>query len=121
MRRTTTARKDRRKAAGRRIFLGTTDATLLALAAATGQSCAGFGEAGAARLDRDVGNVQRGQYGVTSPPANVGDVVIVGSSMRDNRRVDMERGTVRGYDARTGALRWAFDPIPSDSTYSAWS
>ena len=105
---------------GRRIFLGTIDATLLALDAATGQLCGGFGEAGVVRLDRDVGNVQRGQYGVTSPPAIVGDVVIVGSSMGDNRRVDMERGTVRGYDARTGALRWAFDPIPRDSTHPAW-
>jgi quinoprotein glucose dehydrogenase len=33
----------------------------------------------------------------------------------------MERGTVRAYDARTGALRWAFDPIPRDSTHPAWA
>jgi quinoprotein glucose dehydrogenase len=42
----------------------------------------------------------------------VGDVVITGSSIGDNGAVDMPRGVVRGYDARTGALRWTWDPIP---------
>ena len=106
---------------GARIFFGTIDARLLALDASTGQPCPEFGLNGTVRLDGDVGNVQEGQYGVTSPPAIVGDLVIVGSSMGDNRRVDMERGTVRAYDARTGALRWAFDPVPRDSTHPAWT
>ncbi len=106
---------------GRRIFLGTIDATLIALDASTGALCTGFGDNGLVRLDTGVGRVQRGQYGVTSPPAIVGDILIVGSSMGDNRRVDMEHGTVRGHDARTGELRWAFDPIPRDSTHPAWS
>ncbi|MGH7502216.1 MAG: pyrroloquinoline quinone-dependent dehydrogenase [Longimicrobiales bacterium] len=106
---------------GARIFMGTIDARLIALDAGTGALCAGFGEDGTVRLDRDVGRVQEGQYGVTSPPAIAGDVIVVGSSMGDNRRVDMERGTVRGYDARTGALRWTFDPIPRDSTHGTWA
>jgi quinoprotein glucose dehydrogenase len=54
----------------------------------------------------------RGSYQVTSPPVIVGDVVITGSSIGDNGAVDMPRGVVRGYDARTGALRWTWDPIP---------
>jgi quinoprotein glucose dehydrogenase len=73
------------------------------------------------RLDRDVGTVQEGQYGVTSPPLVIGDLVVVGSSMGDNRRVDMERGTVRAYDARTGALRWSWDPIPRGPDRPGWS
>jgi quinoprotein glucose dehydrogenase len=105
----------------RRIFLPTVDARLFALDAASGRLCPDFGEGGVVRLDQNVGNVQKGQYGVTSPPAIVGDVVIVGSSMGDNRRVDMERGTVRGYDARNGSLRWAWDPIPRDSADPAWA
>jgi len=48
---------------------------------------------------------------VTSPPAIVGDIVITGSSIGDNGAVDMPRGTVRGFDARTCALRWTWDPI----------
>ena len=36
----------------------------------------------------------------------------------------MEHGTVRAYDARTGAERWAWDPIPRSSVtpgYESWS
>jgi quinoprotein glucose dehydrogenase len=105
---------------GRRIFMGTVDAELLSLDAATGTPCRDFGRDGAVALDVGVGEVQAGQYGVTSPPAIVGDVVVVGSSVGDNRRVDLERGTVRGYDARTGELIWDFDPIPRDASHSAW-
>lgn len=101
-------------ACGTRIFFATIDARLLALDAATGTPCRDFGESGTVRLDAGVGRVQEGQYGVTSPPAVVGDVVVVGSSIGDNRRVDMERGTVRGYDARSGRLMWGFEPVPLD-------
>ncbi|HSE43992.1 MAG TPA: pyrroloquinoline quinone-dependent dehydrogenase [Gemmatimonadales bacterium] len=107
-----------------RIFFGTVDARLLALDAATGRPCDEFGEHGTVRLDVGVGRVQEGQYGVTSPPAVVGDVVVVGSSIGDNRRLDMEHGAVRGFDARTGRELWSFDPIPrspADPEYQHWS
>jgi quinoprotein glucose dehydrogenase len=107
-----------------RIFFGTVDARLLALDAATGKPCVEFGEHGTVRLDVGVGRVQEGQYGVTSPPAVVGDVVVVGSSIGDNRRLDMERGAVRGFDARSGRELWSFDPIPrspADPEYQHWS
>jgi quinoprotein glucose dehydrogenase len=97
-----------------RIFFGTIDARLLSLDAATGVLCRAFGEGGTVRLDSGVGRVQEGQYGVTSPPVVVGDIVVIGSSIGDNRRVDMERGTVRGFDARSGRLLWRFDPVPLD-------
>lgn len=107
-----------------RVFLGTIEARLHAVDAATGQPCEDFGDQGTVRLDLGVGNVQDGQYGVTSPPTVVGDVVVVGSSIGDNRRVDLERGVVRAYDARSGQLRWAWDPIPrdtSDPLHATWS
>ncbi len=99
-----------------RIFFGTIDARLLALDAGTGAPCPDFGQSGTVRLDQGVGRVQEGQYGVTSPPAVAGDVIVVGSSIGDNRRVDMERGIVRGFDARTGKELWGFDPIPRVAT-----
>ncbi len=111
-------------ACARRVFMATVDARLFALDAATGKRCASFGESGVVRLDLGVGKVQVGQYGVTSPPAVIGDVVVVGSAIGDNRRVDLERGTVRAFDARTGAMRWAFDPIPrrpGDPGYATWA
>jgi quinoprotein glucose dehydrogenase len=97
-----------------RIFEGTIDARLIALDGKTGKRCADFGHDGSVDLTRGVvfGPEFRGNYQVTSPPAVVGDVVITGSSIGDNGAVDMPRGVVRGYDARTGALRWTWDPIP---------
>jgi quinoprotein glucose dehydrogenase len=117
------ARADSAACSGRILF-GTIDARLLALDAVTGAPCEAFGEHGTVPLDRSVGRVQEGQYGVTSPPAVIGDVVVVGSSIGDNRRVDMERGTVRGFDVRSGRELWSFDPIPrsaTDSAYHRWS
>jgi quinoprotein glucose dehydrogenase len=57
---------------------------------------------------------------VTSPPAVVKGVLVVGSAVADNSRTDMASGEVRGYDARTGALRWTFDPVPQDSADAAY-
>ncbi|GMQ82749.1 MAG: glucose/quinate/shikimate family membrane-bound PQQ-dependent dehydrogenase [Rhodothermia bacterium] len=103
-----------------RTFLGTMDARLIAIDSETGMLCQEFGSRGTVKLDVGVGRVQKGQYSVTSPPAIVGDVVIVGSSIGDNRLVEMERGTVRGYDARTGMLIWAWDPIPRTPEDPGW-
>jgi quinoprotein glucose dehydrogenase len=104
----------------RRIFMPTVDARLIALDAITGEPCEDFGDGGTVRLDLDVGEVQEGQYGVTSPPTIVGDAVIVGSAIGDNRAVELERGTVRAFDARSGDLLWSFDPIPRSLDDPAW-
>lgn len=95
-----------------RIFFGTIDARLVALDASTGKLCRDFGAEGQIDLSRDVMLRDAGDYQVTSPPAVYGDLVITGSSIGDNRAVDVERGIVRGFDARTGQLRWTWDPAP---------
>lgn len=99
----------------RRIIAATIDARLIALDAASGQPCKDFGQDGQVDLTRDVRLTNRGDYQVTSPPAVIGDLLIVGSSIGDNRGVEIERGVVRAYDARTGQLRWSWDPIPADA------
>jgi membrane-bound PQQ-dependent dehydrogenase (glucose/quinate/shikimate family) len=103
----------------RRIFEATLDARLLALDAATGKPCADFGHDGQVRLgdvpgyeNRNLGEHEKGWYHMTSPPAVIDDLVIVGSAIDDNNRTDMSSGVVRAFDARTGALRWSWDPIP---------
>ena len=106
-----------------RIFLPTIDARLIALDATKGKPCADFGQDGTIDLTLDVGPVQKGQYDVTSPPAVINGVVVVGSSMGDNRGVDLERGTVRAFDVHTGAKKWSWDPIPrrrGDPGYETW-
>jgi quinoprotein glucose dehydrogenase len=112
-----------------RIYAPTLDARLLALDAATGRSCADFGEHGAVNLLSDVrsqfkeGDEWR-NYLVTSPPAILDGMVIVGSSIGDNRAVLEELGSVRAFDARSGALKWSWDPIPRDPSnpvFKEWS
>jgi quinoprotein glucose dehydrogenase len=91
-----------------RIFEGTIDGRLIAIDGKTGKEC------WQVDLKRGVGYGPEftGDYEVTSPPAVAGDLVITGSSIADNAAVDMPRGVVRAFDARTGALRWTWDPIP---------
>jgi quinoprotein glucose dehydrogenase len=96
----------------RRIFSGTLDARLLALDATTGAPCADFGENGTVDLGAGVGDRAPGEYGVTSPPAVIGGLVVVGSMVLDNRRIDSPGGVVRAFDARSGALAWSWDPLP---------
>ena len=55
---------------------------------------------------------------MTSPPAVIDDVVVVGSAIDDNSRVDMPSGVVRAFDARTGALRWKWEPLPPNDPES---
>jgi quinoprotein glucose dehydrogenase len=97
---------------GRRVFLATVDARLVAVDAGTGRACAAFGRGGSVDLRAGIGEIEGGEYYVTSPPVSIGDVVAVGALVADNRRVDGPGGVVRGFDARSGALRWAFDPVP---------
>src|SRR5438105_12737452 len=99
----------------RRLFEATLDARLIALDAATGAPCADFGKAGEVSL-RDVPGFRPGWYHVTSAPAVIEDIVVVGSAIDDNGRVDMPAGVVRAFDARSGALRWSWDPIPPNSS-----
>lgn len=109
---------------GRRIFVATIDARLVALDAKTGHPIADFGEKGSVDLTRGVRIVDSGDYQVTSPPAVSGDVVVVGSSIGDNRGVEIERGVVRAFDARTGRQLWAWDPIPvskDDPAAKTWA
>ncbi len=96
----------------RRIFAATNDARLIALDAATGSPCPDFGDGGQVDLSRGVGKVYAWEYGVSSPPAVIYDLVIVGSKVADNQRVDAPSGVVRAFDARTGAVRWGWEAVP---------
>jgi quinoprotein glucose dehydrogenase len=95
-----------------RVLTGTMDLRLFALDAATGERCAGFGEGGEVDLARGLGDVAPAEVKVYSTPTVIGDVVAVGTMVSDNKRADAPGGVVRGYDVRTGALAWAFDPAP---------
>lgn len=104
----------------RRIFIATNDGRLIALDSATGNTCADFGKDGQVELTGGVGSFRPGEYHFTSPPAVVHDLVVVGSTIDDALRADAPSGVVRAFDARTGTLRWTWNPIPHEQTDPAW-
>src|SRR5256884_1394100 len=109
----------------RRIFVATAQSQLIALDARDGRPCAGFGRSGIVDLKAGlrIAPFEPGAYSMTSPPLVVNGAVITGSSIADNSRPDPASGEVRAYDARTGALKWTWDPIPQDSgdpAYGEW-
>lgn len=98
----------------KRIFMGTNDSRLIALDAATGKPCSDFGIDGEIHVAASMALRWPGERQITSAPAIVGDVVVVGSAISDNLRVSAPAGTVHAFDARTGQQRWTFDPVPRD-------
>jgi quinoprotein glucose dehydrogenase len=113
-----------------RIFIGTLDGRLIGVDGKTGQPCVDFGNKGEVDLTQDAATATEwnGGYQVTSAPAIAGDLIITGSSIADNWKVDTGRGIVRAFDARTGKLRWTWNPTPwADKTEprtgggNAWS
>jgi len=108
----------------RRIIYGVTvDARIFALDARTGAPCKRFGENGEISLKRGLRNAPgyKEEYALTSPPAVINGVIVTGSAVADNNRSNAASGEVRAFDARTGALRWSWDPVPRDSTDAAWN
>jgi quinoprotein glucose dehydrogenase len=97
-----------------RILTGTNDARLIAIDAATGRRCEQFGVNGEVKITSETALLWPGELQITSSPVIIGDIVIVGSSISDNARVVAPHGTVRGFDVRTGAVKWTWDPIPRD-------
>jgi len=118
---------DPRAAAGatcaRRIYLTTIDARIIALDSKRGTPCHDFGRDGVVDLRRGLRNAPyyAEEYQLTSPPAVVNGLLVTGSSVADNNRINAASGEVRAFDARTGALKWTWDPVPRDSTDPAWS
>ncbi len=97
-----------------RIFIGTSDAYLIALDAKTGQAVASFGENGRVDLTKAIPLAVRARnYAVTSPPMVCRDVVLVGASISDGPvKKEMPRGDIQAFDVRTGKPAWIFHTVP---------
>lgn len=99
----------------KRVFKPSREGHVYAVDADTGLACLDFG------ADRGhPGYVSNWDYpvhgeddirGMAQAPAVIGDVVVA-SSDADDAVADANDGVVRGFDVRTGALLWEFDPIP---------
>jgi quinoprotein glucose dehydrogenase len=99
-----------------RIFVATIDARLIALDASTGRPVPGFGEHGTVDLRKGLRVPPTGfaDYAVTSPPAVIGNAIVVGSAVADGTNEVHPSGEVRAFDARTGKLLWRWDPVPQE-------
>lgn len=141
-----------------RVYVATVDRRLIALDAATGEACPGFGDHGTVKVaveasangppvayatnatdadahrilnlptslklpswwrlqilhakdGRVIGWKRDGAVESTSAPLVSRGIVVLGSSIDDNQRVDELRGTVHAYDAITGQPKWTWDPL----------
>lgn len=97
-----------------RIFAATVDRQIIALDAATGEPCAGFGEDGRVTIDQGVDLLWEGEMHITSAPVVTRKAVVIGSAISDNARAAAPRGTVRAFDLRSGVSLWNFDPVVRD-------
>lgn len=94
----------------KRIVSTTNDARLFEVDAKTGKPCADFGDNGFVNLLDGLGATAAGSYYLTSAPLVADGIIMVGGKLNDNMTVGEASGVVRGYDAITGKLLWAWDP-----------
>jgi quinoprotein glucose dehydrogenase len=112
----------------RRILYVTPGYRLKALDARTGNVIPTFGKNGAVDLkleaDQEI-DLDTGEMGLNATPLVVGDVIVVGMAHRPGsapRTMRNAKGSVRGYDVRTGKRLWIFHTIPKagEFGYDTW-
>jgi len=119
----------------KRILFATPDGYLRAVDAADGRACPGFGKNGAVDLREGMAaQLPVSRFKVeavpSSPPAIVNGVAVVGQTVSDLASRDAPSGVIRGFDAETGAMKWAWNaeqPLQADpanayaaATPNAW-
>ena len=102
-----------------RVIEGTLDMRLIAVDSATGRPCADFGHNGQANLQIGLGQKDSmnakpapmipGTASITATPVIVHGVIVTGQEVLDGQRRWAPSGVIRGYDAVTGQIRWAWD------------
>ncbi|MFP6584354.1 MAG: pyrroloquinoline quinone-dependent dehydrogenase [Candidatus Hydrogenedentota bacterium] len=111
-----------------RILWGTGDGYLYSVDAKTGHPNADFGENGRVDLTKTIPRAQRGGkdylnallYSCASPPLVIGDVIVTGASIADRRVVkESPPGWVRGWNVKTGELKWTFKTVPEGEELGA--
>ncbi|KKX30895.1 glucose/quinate/shikimate family membrane-bound PQQ-dependent dehydrogenase [Rhizobium sp. LC145] len=113
-------------ACAQRVYLPTSDARLIALNAETGEICTSFADQGVLHLETGMRYNPAGYYYSTSPPAIVGNKIIIGGAVNDNYSTQEQSGVIRAYDVNSGQLIWNWDsgnptqtqPLAPGQTYS---
>ncbi len=104
-----------------RVYWGTGDGYLVAVDAKTGVPVESFGDRGRVDLMLGLPRAVRGSrdwlnaltYSVQSPPMVVRDTVVTPASISSfNNLKEQIPGWTRGWDTRTGKLKWTFHTVP---------
>lgn len=109
-----------------RVYLPTSDARLIALDAKNGEVCPSFAENGTLHLEKGMAYNPAGYYYSTSPPAIVGNKIIIGGAVNDNYSTQEQSGVIRAFDVNSGELIWNWDsgnptqtqPLPEGQKYT---
>lgn len=99
-----------------RIVDGTLDARIFEIDAQTGRPCPGFGQNGEVDIKAGMGQVTPGMVSITSAPTIVRGVIVTGHQVLDGQMRWAPSGVILGYDAVSGALKWAWDMKRPDIT-----
>jgi len=111
-----------------RVYWGTGDGYLIAVDAKTGRPVQEFGVNGKVDLMEGLPRAQRGTrdylnaltYSVQSPPIVVKDMIVVPAAISSLIKTKEQiPGWMRAFDARTGKVRWTFQPIPQKGEFGA--
>ena len=76
--------------------------------------CAGFGQNGQVDTSANMGRLIPGMVSITSAPTIVRGVVVTGHQILDGQYRQAPSGVIKGFDAVTGQLRWAWDMMRPD-------
>ena len=102
-----------------RVFIATGGRQLVSLDAKTGLPDPHFADGGWVDLWEGLGReVNKRNIGHNKPTVIVGDTIVVGSIIMDVPMMKKNPpGHVRGYDVRSGTLKWIFHSIPQEDEY----
>jgi len=98
-----------------RLFLPLPDMRLLAIDARDGELCPDFGAGGVVDVRPLIEAAEPADTVIgtqlLSPAGIVRDTVVVTTTSNKFKSASSINGAIRGFDARTGELRWTFDPL----------
>lgn len=101
------------------VYTGTMEGKLYAVDADTGKPCAGFGQDGVLDVNQWNNRPDKWPLSLLQPPTVYKDTLFLGWAGKDWVDQEAPAGLVFAIDARTGAKKWSFNPLPPESVKSS--
>lgn len=103
----------------KRVYIPTGDSRIVCLNADTGERVLSFGDNGEIDLTKQLRReIQSWYYSINSPPIICKGTLVTGCIIFDGATTqEMPPGDVRGWDVRTGELKWTFVSVPQKGEF----